>query len=88
MPHFSSPWCSLTETTEACSRSSDVLTVSTASRFIGEAARAWSGSIALAWIIVIGGIGQVIGAGVYFRAVWPRIRPVGSHVREAQGERF
>lgn len=65
-----------------------ILTTSTGGRFVAEAARAWSGSRLLAWIVVIGGLGQVVGAAVYFRAMWPRIRPVGSHIRESQGERF
>lgn len=65
-----------------------ILMASTSGRFVAEAARAWSGSTLLAWIVVIGGLGQVVGAGVYFRAMWPRIRPVGSQIREAQGERF
>ncbi|HEX6134687.1 MAG TPA: hypothetical protein VFZ24_12025 [Longimicrobiales bacterium] len=65
-----------------------ILTVATASRFVAEAARAWSGAPFLPWIVVSGGLGQVLGAGVYFWAMWSRIRPVGSHLREAQGERF
>jgi cbb3-type cytochrome oxidase subunit 1 len=65
-----------------------ILTISTASRFVAEAARAWSDAGVLPWIIVSGGLGQVLGAAVYFHAMWPRIRPVGSHLREAQGERF
>jgi hypothetical protein len=31
---------------------------------------------------------QAPGLLVYFWAMWPRIRPVGSHLREAGGERF
>lgn len=65
-----------------------ILTIATASRFLAEAARAWSPLLALAWIVVLGGLGQVVGAAVYFHAMWPRIRPVGSHLREARGERF
>ena len=30
----------------------------------------------------------IAGAALYFWAMWTRIRPVGSHLREAQGERF
>lgn len=65
-----------------------ILTAATGGRFVAEAARAWSDAAVLPWIIVAGGLGQVLGAAVYFWAMWPRIRPVGSHLREAQGERF
>jgi cbb3-type cytochrome oxidase subunit 1 len=65
-----------------------ILTLATGSRFLAEAARAWTDSMVLAWIVVLGGLGQIAGVAVYFWAMWPRIRPVGSHLREAQGERF
>jgi hypothetical protein len=65
-----------------------ILTVSTGARFVTEAARAWSGAGALPWVVVLGGLGQIVGIAIYFHAMWPRIRPVGSHLREAQGERF
>lgn len=32
--------------------------------------------------------GQAAGIGLYFWTMWSRIRPVGSHLREARGERF
>jgi heme/copper-type cytochrome/quinol oxidase subunit 1 len=65
-----------------------ILTVATGSRFLAEAARAWWGAPFLPWIVVLGGLGQIAGTALYFRAMWSRIRPVGSHLREAQGERF
>ena len=65
-----------------------ILTVSTAARFLGEVARAWVNAAPLAWVVVLGGLGQVVGLGVYFWTMWTRIRPVGSHLREAKGERF
>ena len=65
-----------------------VLTFATGSRFVAEAARAWFELSALPWVVVLGGLGQVVGTAIYFWAMWPRIRPVGSHLREAQGERF
>ncbi len=65
-----------------------ILALSTAARFLSEAARAWSDSRALAWIVVIGGLGQIAGLAVYFWTMWSRIRPVGSHLREAAGEKF
>jgi cbb3-type cytochrome oxidase subunit 1 len=65
-----------------------ILAVSTAVRFVTEAARAWSESGVLAWLVVLGGLGQVVGAALYFWTMWTRIRPVGSQLREARGEKF
>ncbi|HEX7117937.1 MAG TPA: hypothetical protein VF212_04080 [Longimicrobiales bacterium] len=65
-----------------------LLAAATFSRFTGELLRAWSDAGWLAWLVVLGGVGQAVGLGVYFWAMWPRIRPVGSHLREAKGERF
>lgn len=65
-----------------------VLTVATTARVAGEVARAWWGADFLPWVIVIGGLGQILGVAIYFHAMWPRIRPLGSHLREARGERF
>jgi cbb3-type cytochrome oxidase subunit 1 len=65
-----------------------ILVVATAARFFGEVARGWSTNTALAWIVVSGGLGQVAGLFVYFWTMWSRIRPAGSHLREAAGERF
>lgn len=65
-----------------------ILLASTASRFLAEASRAWSDAALLRWVVVIGGLGQILGIGVYFWTMWSRIRPVGSALREAQGEKF
>lgn len=65
-----------------------ILTVATAGRFVAEAARAWSDHPMLGWVVVAGGLGQIAGLAVYFWTMWTRIRPVGSHLREAKGERF
>ena len=65
-----------------------VLTVATALRFVAEASRAWWGAEWLPWAVVVGGSGQVLGLAIYFYTMWTRIRPVGSQLREAQGERF
>ena len=53
-----------------------------------EAARAVWPAPALGWGVVLGALLQVAGIGVYFWTMWSRIRPVGSHLREAKGERF
>lgn len=65
-----------------------ILLCSTAGRFVAEIARVGSASQALAWIVVLGGLGQIVGLAVYFWTMWPRIRPVGSQLREAKGEKF
>lgn len=65
-----------------------ILVTATAARFLAEVARSASEHPALAWTVVAGGLGQLVGLAVYFWAMWPRIRPVGSHIREARGERF
>lgn len=65
-----------------------ILLVSTLSRFVAEAARAWIDEPLLGWVVVAGSLGQIVGLAVYFWTMWPRIRPVGSHIREAKGEKF
>jgi heme/copper-type cytochrome/quinol oxidase subunit 1 len=65
-----------------------ILAVATAVRFLAEAGRAWSDAGALRWAVLLAGAAQVVGFGVYFYSMWTRIRPVGSALREAQGERF
>jgi heme/copper-type cytochrome/quinol oxidase subunit 1 len=65
-----------------------VLLAATGARFLAEAGRAWSDAPVLPWIVVLGGLGQIVGLGIYFWTMWPRIRPVGSHLREAKGEKF
>lgn len=66
-----------------------ILTVATAARFLAELARGWRGVEPwLAWVVVLGGAGQVAGMLLYFWTMWTRIRAVGSQIREAKGERF
>jgi heme/copper-type cytochrome/quinol oxidase subunit 1 len=65
-----------------------ILLAGTLGRFLGEAARSRVAAPWLRWTVVITGVLQVVGLLVYFWAMWPRIRPVGSHIREAGGERF
>lgn len=65
-----------------------ILMPATAARFLAEMARAGVGGSWLGWIVVAGGIGQAAGLGLYFWTMWTRIRPVGSQIREAKGERF
>jgi heme/copper-type cytochrome/quinol oxidase subunit 1 len=65
-----------------------LLLCSTGGRFFAEIARVGSDSRVLAWIVVLGGLGQIVGLAVYFWTMWSRIRPVGSQLREARGEKF
>lgn len=65
-----------------------ILLVATAGRFLAEMAKAWETNLWLSWAVVLGGAGQAIGIGLYFWTMWTRIRPAGSHLREAKGERF
>jgi heme/copper-type cytochrome/quinol oxidase subunit 1 len=65
-----------------------ILLVATAGRFVAEASRAWTDAGWLGWVVVLGGLGQIVGLLLYFWTMWPRIRPVGSQIREASGERF
>jgi heme/copper-type cytochrome/quinol oxidase subunit 1 len=65
-----------------------ILFIATAVRFVAEASGAWFDSLLLGWLVVLGGLGQVVGLLFYFWTMWTRIRPVGSHKREAKGERF
>jgi cbb3-type cytochrome oxidase subunit 1 len=64
------------------------LTVSTAVRFGGEVARAGVDAGWLRWLVLLSGLAQIVGFAIYFHAMWGRIRPVGSHLREARGEKF
>lgn len=65
-----------------------ILVTATASRVVGEVGQAYISSSALRWLALAGGFGQIAGLGVYFWSMWSRIRPVGSRIREARGERF
>ena len=65
-----------------------LLTVSTAGRLLAEMTRVWADDGWLRVIVLLTGLGQLIGLAVYFHTMWSRIRPVGSHLREAKGERF
>src|SRR5690606_7031662 len=73
---------------ELIDRSYWILFASTLARFIAELSKVRLEAAVAGWIVVAGGLGQAVGLGLYFWTMWPRIRPVGSHIREARGERF
>lgn len=60
----------------------------TAVRLAGELLREVSSSLPLKWMVVLSGLSQIAGIGLFFFTMWSRIRPVGSQVREARGEKF
>lgn len=65
------------------------IAVGTGSRVLGELLRAVvDAAWLLRWAIVISGFLQIAGLALFFYTMWSRIRGVGSHVREAAGERF
>lgn len=65
-----------------------ILLVATGVRFAADVGRGLGGGSWLGWPVVAGGLGQIVGLALYFWTMWSRIRPVGSHLREARGERF
>ena len=42
----------------------------------------------IAWAIVAGSFGEIAGIVLFFINIWNRIKPIGSHIREAKGEKF
>lgn len=65
-----------------------LMTISTALRFVFQTA---AGFVFIDWInvmITITSVFQVVAILLFFYSIWGRIRPVGSHIREAKGERF
>ncbi|HYD54064.1 MAG TPA: cbb3-type cytochrome c oxidase subunit I [Gemmatimonadaceae bacterium] len=65
-----------------------LIAVGTLGRVVGELLRQASAAPALRWGVVLFGLAQIAGVALFFHTMWPRIRPVGSQVREAKGERF
>lgn len=65
-----------------------LITTGTAARVIGELARVSYQGTWLRWTVVLSGLAQIAGIGLFFHTMWSRIRPGGSQVREARGERF
>jgi cbb3-type cytochrome oxidase subunit 1 len=55
-----------------------VMTLSTALRAAAELLAPWSAAPGLRWLIALGGLGQLAGAGLFVLNMWPRIRMPGS----------
>jgi hypothetical protein len=57
-------------------------------RFVFEILNSYTQGQIIDIIITISGTFQVLGIILFFYSMWGRIRSVGSHIREAKGERF
>lgn len=66
-----------------------IISISTAIRFISQIISAYASSEGLLKLLLtLSAFGQVIGIILFFISMWGRIRSVGSHIREAKGEKF
>lgn len=65
-----------------------MLTIGTAGRVAAELLRTYVDGLGIRLTIVICGVAQVAGILLFFFTMWSRIRPLGSRIREASGERF
>jgi cbb3-type cytochrome oxidase subunit 1 len=63
-------------------------TLGTGTRVAGEVLHQTVLASWLGWVIVLAGLAQIVGMLLFFAAMWPRIRGVGSAARERDGERF
>ncbi|MER3447483.1 MAG: hypothetical protein C4291_11895 [Candidatus Dadabacteria bacterium] len=54
-----------------------LLTLGTAIRFISEVISPYLNWVAIKWLIVLGGISQVLAGLLFVYNVWTRVRPVG-----------
>jgi hypothetical protein len=66
-----------------------LMTISTSVRFICQviASQITPGTLLL-YLITISSAFQILGMIIFFISMWGRIRSVGSHIREAKGEKF
>ena len=65
-----------------------LLTISTALRFVMELISPYSNVRVFEHLIVIASLGQLLAFFLFFYNIWTRIRPMGSQIREAKGEKF
>jgi len=64
------------------------MTAGTLFRFIFEILNSYITVQSFDIIVTISGTFQVLAIILFFYSMWGRIRSVGSHIREAKGERF
>lgn len=65
-----------------------VMTIGTSLRFIFQVVANFLVSNLIQYLIAISSVLQVVAMILFFYSMWGRIRPVGSHIREAKGEKF
>lgn len=65
-----------------------LMTCGTATRLIGEMAQGWAAGGTSSNLAFAGALAQVAGIVLFIYNIWSRIRPIGSHIREARGEKF
>lgn len=66
-----------------------LMTVSTVIRFTSQVVSSFiEPSEVLKFFLTISAAGQVLAMIIFFISMWGRIRSVGSHIRESQGEKF
>jgi len=66
-----------------------IITISTLIRFFSQVISAFVlTNELLKFLLTISAIGQILGIIIFFISMWGRIRSVGSHIREAKGEKF
>ncbi|MGC8594119.1 MAG: hypothetical protein ACP5US_02860 [Candidatus Kryptoniota bacterium] len=64
------------------------MTAFTALRFLVEVGMAYVNLLILTYLDLISGFGQIASMILFFYSIWGRIRPIGSAIREAKGEKF
>lgn len=66
-----------------------IITISTAVRFVCQIVYAFTpADDVIKYVLTFSSIFQVTGIILFFISMWGRIRSVGSHLREAKGEKF
>ncbi|MFO7447828.1 MAG: cbb3-type cytochrome c oxidase subunit I [Ignavibacteriaceae bacterium] len=65
-----------------------LITSATALRFISQVTDSFYPAEWVSYLITIFSVFQVTAFGLFFYSMWGRIRSVGSHLREAKGEKF
>jgi len=66
-----------------------LMTVSTAVRFTSQVILSFiTPNEIIKFVLVVSSLGQIAGLIIFFISMWGRIRSVGSHIREAKGEKF
>ncbi len=65
-----------------------IITIGTSFRFVFQVVANFVYAEWIHYLIALSSFLQVIAMILFFYSMWGRIRPVGSHIREAKGEKF